>query len=160
MQTFLPYKSFERCARVLDRQRLGKQRIECVQILNVLLGSYAPNSRSRGAGWSNHPAALMWRGYERALYAYLLAMVEEWAMRGYDNAKTLEHIDRLWPLVQGRPLLNPPWLGGRYFHWSHQSNLLRKDAKYYGQFGWIVPHDLEYIWPVTSYSRGARREAR
>jgi hypothetical protein len=29
MQTFLPYKSFSKTAKVLDRQRFGKQRAEC-----------------------------------------------------------------------------------------------------------------------------------
>ena len=36
MQTFLPYKSFERSVQVLDNKRLGKQRVEAFQILNVL----------------------------------------------------------------------------------------------------------------------------
>ena len=38
MQTFLPYASFEESAKVLDRQRLGKQRVECLQIFNALAG--------------------------------------------------------------------------------------------------------------------------
>ena len=37
MQTFLPYPDFERSAKVLDNKRLGKQRVEVLQILNVLL---------------------------------------------------------------------------------------------------------------------------
>ena len=36
MQTFLPYSSFYQSARVLDRQRLGKQRVETLQILKSL----------------------------------------------------------------------------------------------------------------------------
>ena len=38
MQTFLPYADFPGSAKVLDRKRLGKQRVECCQILNTLLG--------------------------------------------------------------------------------------------------------------------------
>jgi hypothetical protein len=33
-------------------------------------------------------------------------------------------------------------------HDSHRSNLLRKDPQWYGQFGWTVPDDLPYVWPV------------
>lgn len=36
MQTFLPYEDFEQTASVLDRQRLGKQRVETLQLLKAL----------------------------------------------------------------------------------------------------------------------------
>ena len=36
MQTFLPYKSFEESAKVLDWRRLGKQRVEGMQIINAI----------------------------------------------------------------------------------------------------------------------------
>lgn len=54
MQTFLPYSSFKDSARVLDRQRLGKQRVENMQIITALLDP--------DYGWQNHPAVNMWRG--------------------------------------------------------------------------------------------------
>lgn len=47
MQTFLPYPSFVESAKCLDRQRLGKQRVEVLQLLKALL---VP-----GSGWGNHP---------------------------------------------------------------------------------------------------------
>lgn len=53
MQTFLPYTDPEKCARVLDNKRLGKQRVEAIQILNVLLGV------TQTKGWRNHPAVKM-----------------------------------------------------------------------------------------------------
>lgn len=37
MQTFLPYSSFKDSAAVLDNRRLGKQRVENLQIMQVLL---------------------------------------------------------------------------------------------------------------------------
>lgn len=70
MQTFLPYRSFIESAKCLDNKRLGKQRVEVLQILNTLTG--------KSNGWSNHPAVRMWRGYERALCAYGLEVCEEW----------------------------------------------------------------------------------
>ena len=54
MQTFLPVADFAESARLLDSPRLGKQRVETLQILRALeLPDY---------GWANHPAVLMWRG--------------------------------------------------------------------------------------------------
>lgn len=41
MQTFLPYPNFAASARVLDNRRLGKQRVECVQILKAIQPGYA-----------------------------------------------------------------------------------------------------------------------
>ena len=54
MQTFLPVADFEDGARLLDSPRLGKQRVETLQILRALeLPDY---------GWASHPAVRMWRG--------------------------------------------------------------------------------------------------
>lgn len=36
VNTFLPYSSYQECARVLDWKRLGKQRVEAQQILRLL----------------------------------------------------------------------------------------------------------------------------
>jgi len=33
MQTFVPYANFSESAKVLDRQRLGKQRVETLQVM-------------------------------------------------------------------------------------------------------------------------------
>ena len=37
MQVFLPYPDFKKSLESLDNKRLGKQRVEAKQILNVLL---------------------------------------------------------------------------------------------------------------------------
>lgn len=42
----------------------------------------------------------------------------------------------------------PPWFGNAALHASHRSNLLRKDATFYGQYGWTEKDDLPYVWPV------------
>jgi len=135
LQTFLPYASFEDSAAVLDNRRLGKQRVEGTQILTILL---TPNYRG---AWRNHPAVRMWRGYEEALRLYINAVVTEWIERGYRNS--LATYD-----LTGRPIVFPFWLGDPRLHDSHKSNLLRKDFSYYSQFGWNVPPDLPYFWPV------------
>lgn len=128
MQTFLPYPDFDKSAQSLDYKRLGKQRVEALQILNVLEG--------RRSGWSNHPAVKMWCGYEAALRQYMRAMILEWVSRGYNNNMTIP---------PKRRCKMPPWIGRRSFHRAYKSNLKRKDEEYYSSFK--VPIDLEYEWP-------------
>lgn len=135
MQTFLPYPSFEETARILDYRRLGKQRVEGLQILNII---QRPEYIGR---WMNHPAVKMWRGYDMALKLYVNTMIEEWKRRGYRN--TMLYYD-----IRPDELIYPWWVGDTAFHDSHKSNLLRKYPEYYRQFGWDVPDDLPYMWPV------------
>jgi len=131
MQTFLPYPSMGLSVRCLDYRRLGKQRVEALQILNALDG--------KSKGWVNHPATKMWRGYEAALRFYRDLCIEEWVRRGYKNTMQKEDAHGVIRL--------PPWLGDESLHASHRSNLLKKDPQHYGQFGWSEPHDLPYVWP-------------
>ena len=135
MQTFLPYANFGDSAAVLDSKRLGKQRVECFQILNILLG-LKPFSR-----WKNHPAVLMWKGYENALKLYYNYIVKEWVRRGYKNTMQLYNIDE-------STVIYPLWLDCT-FCISHQSNLLRKNKEHYSKFfDKSIPDNLEYVWPV------------
>lgn len=131
MQTFLPYPDFAKSARVLDNKRLGKQRVECDQILRAISNpSY---------GWQNHPAVRMWRGHSDALCEYMNSIVIEWSIvRGFKNS---------YEVVEVEHLILPLWIGNEAFHASHRSNLLRKDQNHYGQFGWNEPNDLPYVWP-------------
>jgi hypothetical protein len=150
MQTFLPYPSYAKSARVLDHKRLGKQRVECKQILRALgvtVGQNAAPSR----GWVHHPAVVMWRGYEHSLCSYAIEMCVEWRRRGYQDSLLSEFrsarrdLFALWRLFKP----TPSFVGNREFHASHRSNLLRKDPAYYGQFGWSEPADLPYHWPTA-----------
>jgi hypothetical protein len=143
MQTFLPYKSFEKTAKCLDYRRLGKQGVEASQILNTINNKQKgiiSTTSGRKIGWLNHPAVLMWEGYEDALKEYYNIITIEWVNRGYVNNMTLfdlpEKIDY------------PRWLGSYNFHKSHKSNLLRKDFEYYKKFRWNVGPSLPYIWPI------------
>jgi hypothetical protein len=151
VQTFLPYPDFARCASVLDLKRLGKQRVEALQILRALT---VP-----GYGWRHHPAAKMWKGYEEALGAYGVAICREWCRRGHADtcdAKIREELAGLGittvreqeALARARAL--PPWLGDEDFHRSHRSSLLAKDPEWYGGVFTDVPPDLPYVWPVAA----------
>jgi hypothetical protein len=132
MQTFLPYSDFADCAVVLDDKRAGKQRVEAMQILNILC------DRTQTKGWRNHPAVLMWKGYENALKLYYNTMLTEWINRGFVNNMPFEKIEG--------EVVMPPFIGDYAFHVSHRSNLLRKDEDYYSNFEWDVPDYLPYIW--------------
>lgn len=138
MQTFLPYKDFERSARALDNRRAGKQRIETLQVLNTL---FNPNAK----GWRNHPAVKMWRGHEGALIRYGVAVCDVWIEKGYKDTcreKILAYA------AQARHQEDPSWLGREDFHASHRANLLRKDFEHYSQHGWTEDPTMEYVWPV------------
>lgn len=163
MQTFLPSSDFYESAKVLDNRRLGKQRIECLQILQTL--TKGPTIKvCRGCGihcsceesdfvdrktpWYNHPAVKMWRGFELSLVQYGLIVCEEWIIRGFNDTcrgKILKvlSLDKL-----KEPIIHPKWLGDERFYASHRSNLLRKNREHYGQFNWKEPDNLPYFWPT------------
>ena len=156
MQTVLPYPDFAASARVLDPKRLGKQRVETIQVLRALT---VP-----GYGWRHHPAVKMWRGYEEALTRYGLRMCEVWTSAGRADtcsatlAEDLKKATGL-ALVRTEPSLleageMPPWFGDQEFHRSHQSALVRKDPEYYGRWFPDVPDDIPYVWPESD--RAAR----
>jgi len=149
MQTFLPVADFEESARLLDSPRLGKQRVETLQVLRALeLPDY---------GWTSHPVVRMWRGRTPALVAYGLATVRVWRERGFaDTTHTL--IAEFAPDVVGVPQeelaragMLPSWVGDETVHLSHRSNLLAKEPDFYRPlfqplFG-AEPEDLPYVWP-------------
>lgn len=165
MQTFLPYASLKKSAQALDFRRLGKQRVEARQILDILVNN-------KTGGWSHHPAVKMWRGHEQTLAAYYNCCIQEWIRRGYENNMVR------WYIAPATKLVYPDWFGGR-IHSSHRAALLYKAAVYwdtykdgpsrsmiaartelewYDQFGWTeFPNRDEvaeggsfrhYHWPV------------
>jgi hypothetical protein len=146
VNTFLPYADFERCATALDARRLGKQRVEALQICNAL-------HRETG-GWVNHPATRMWRGYEPALVAYGLAIVRAWTAEGRADTvgeKLLAHLhgepERTQHELAELEML-PPWLGREDLHRAYRSALVRKDPDFYRPLFPDVEENLEYVWPV------------
>ena len=168
MQTFCPYPNFTMTALVLDYQRLGKQRVECLQILKTLKqGEFTcPNCPGpvthfnpyktgyhcyhceaplKKTPWYNHPAVLMWKSYESGLMLYLKEMCVQWVNMGYKDT-CWEKALQLGFFME--PAVLPFWFGNAEVHRSHQSNLLRKDPEHYGKFFFGIPSDLPYVWPV------------
>jgi hypothetical protein len=133
MQTFLPFKSFYHTAQALDNKRLNKQILECYQILNVL------SNDDPHAGWRNHPAVKMWRGFEMGLYQYAMVMIEEANIRGIKTENNLRNLENLneraykdWGY--GMPL----WMDDKKVMarvtTTHKANLYRKDPEFYFEF--------------------------
>ena len=142
MQTFLPYAEYAKSAQVLDRERLNKQRSECKQILRALSGLTA--------GWVNHPAVRMWRGSERSLIDYSVAICVEQRLRGYEDSLLEELRAMSWMFSQATAI-PPSWLGDVQFHTAHRSNLIRKLPGHYAPMWPGVPNNLPYVWPRGRY---------
>ncbi len=151
MQTFLPVPGFRDSARLLDLQRLGKQRVEAIQVVRGLV---VP-----GYGWRHHPAVRMWRGHLEALGRYGLDCCEVWTELGYADtcggtiradlaSSGVLEVRSQEELAAAGEL--PRWLGDEAFHRSHRSSLLRKDPIHdttHVTGDLAAPDDLPYVWP-------------
>ena len=151
MQTFLPFPNFRQSAEVLDFRRLGKQRVEVLQILRAL------ESTKKDAGWINHPAVKMWEGYQYALSIYGLECCVAWENRGYNRGTTRDEI--LWRAKRysgtgGIPHAKPFWFGDDRFHSAHRRMLVWKMPDHYLVKFVDVPevplHKPDYYWPTKS----------
>ena len=136
VNTFLPFPSFVKSAQVLDYRRLGKQRVEAMQLINIL------TNNTETKGWRTHPALLMWVGYADALKLYCNIIIEEWIKRGYSNTMKLYDVKE--------PVIYPWWFGMMDFHYSHVASLRRKDPEYY-ESRLEMPEEYAakgYCWPT------------
>ncbi|MFG3104907.1 MSMEG_6728 family protein [Streptomyces sp. NPDC048182] len=159
MQTFLPHPGFRESALALDRRRLGKQRVEALQVLRGLI---VP-----GYGWRRHPAVRMWRGYEEAMVRYGLEICRVWREAGHQDSCAASLVAGFEAERPGTPVRDqaglaaagelPPWLGDAAFHRSHRSALLRKDPETYAALFPGVPDDLPYVWPPSDRDPEAPR---
>ena len=146
MQTFLPYPTFAESATALDVKRLGKQRVEAIQVLRGLVRP--------GYGWRHHPAVKMWQGYEEALVRYGLDVCDVWRSAGRaDTCAATLVLDLGTTVVRTQAELAaagdlPPWLGDELLHLSHRASLVRKDPDFYRPLFGDVP-DIPYVWPAS-----------
>jgi Pyrimidine dimer DNA glycosylase len=162
MQTFLPSKDFDVSANMLDSKRLNKQILETYQILKVL------SSNDPKAGWRNHPAVKMWRGFEHALFVYALAMVKEADKRGIKTDKNMDN------LINLRVANIANW-GHGFPQWyqnsselkrvttTHRARLFVKDRYFYNAFE-VSYYDnnnkpccegCNYYWPTHKEKKAA-----
>lgn len=133
MQTFLPSKDFDTVAKMLDSKRLNKQILECYQILKVL------SSDDPRAGWRNHPAVKMWKGFEVALYDYVSSMLREANYRGIKTDKNTENLVTLRANnIKSWGSGFPKWYQNseimKFVTTTHKANLFYKDPEFYFEF--------------------------
>ena len=96
----MQHQSYKLVAQELDDKRLGKQRVEAYQIVKALRGDYADSG-----AWENHPATVMWRGYEHQLGWYGFYICEEWIKRGHKDS-LIQHFIKL---IESSPSTSLPW---------------------------------------------------
>lgn len=150
MQTFLPlllvydesksllenlWDYFYLCASLMDKKRLGKQRVEASQLLDIVTGRKLTR-------WQNHPASKMWSSYPEALKLYFNAFLHRWLDLGCNNTMSFEEIDEVQLIEQGVA----PFLLNQHYIQRMQANLLSKDPLFYGQYNWSVQPKKGYYW--------------
>ena len=141
MQTFLAYADYKQSAKVLDMKRLGKQRVEVLQLLNSI------TAIDRGLsikGWKNHPCRKMWQNHKNSLIEYGLAICDEWKSRGYKDT-CWEKIHCHYDYTKSND--KPSFIGNEEFHLSHKSMLKQKKPEHYNVIWPDVPSNIEYVWP-------------
>jgi hypothetical protein len=144
MQTFLPFPDVSLSLHTLDFKRLGKQRVEASQIMDILVFD-------EDSAWKNHPAVKMWEGYEEALIHYYNESLRIFEHYGGTNNK-LEPYEEM----QFSDMEFPWWWGNEAFHLSHLLNLYRKAPEIYYTYmtqqaselaNEHHPTGFTYIWP-------------
>jgi len=180
VNTFIIDSDIETSFKKLNWQRLGKQRVEAFQILNVLIDAIfisrnlgwelqpqgitieddikrekwfnetftkyknyvkvhgcltRSDNRIIKAGWSSHPAVLMWIGYEEALMDYINLCIEEWIRRGYVNNMNKYNISY--------PVLYPWWASNITFINSCITALLRKEK---------IRNEKKWYWDMNEFA--------
>jgi hypothetical protein len=136
VNTFLPYPNFLKIAKVLDNKRLGKQRVEAKQILDIVTGE------AKYTAWRNHPVVKQWMLYPDALKDYINVMIAEWIRRGFKNTMKTYKITKKYKM---------PWfVKSKVVNLSHQASLLRKEPTHYKKHFTDVPAQYmkySYVWP-------------
>lgn len=148
MQTFFTRASLTRSLDDLDDARLGKQRVEGLQIIQTLTGV--------SDAYKNHPVMFMWRTYESALIIYTMMACVAWQRRGFADS-TFWKVARIAEALEKQELFlyeRPPWVDDVDFLRSHRSNLIRKVPERYGPLFKGTPKDLPYLWPVVDDEGG------
>jgi hypothetical protein len=135
VNTFIVSDDYESTAKILDYKRLGKQRVEAMQLINVL-------ENSELTGWKNHPATKQWRGHVNELKKYTNEMIKEWIRRGYKNTMKLYDVDE--------STCKPWFITWKPMQYSHMASLIRKNKEYYKPYFYkkypIVYEFYTYLW--------------
>lgn len=146
----------------LDYQRLGKQRVEAKQVIDIL-EYYDEHGVMPDQGWTDHKVTKMWKGHTKALKCYFNEVVKYWIKRGYKNNYELYenveceiircHFDGKKAIFEKQANKDtfPLWFSFPPFHFSHRAALYMKDSSYYS---YLVDENVRpyigkgYLWPT------------
>ena len=137
---------FQECVGLLSPERVGRQRVINLVLMNELL-IYPEHPHTLGAQ--------MWKGYEWVLLQYQEVVCDYWDhelagprdIGGDDWYYNITQKQYNAYLPKGEQFHEPPWLGDEELALSHQSYLLREDPAYYRKY---FPHrsdSLPLVWP-------------
>lgn len=155
MQNFLNEYSFSAVADHLDNKRLNKQLTETRQCLDILLIN--PTSR-----WRNHPAVLMWKNHEYALWLYAKRIREECIDRGFNVEKNTLQFQKHFEILSSDPSKDwamPDWWQDEVLKErvvvTHRARLYIKDPIFYEKYKrFVEPAEkmrccshCNYFWP-------------
>ena len=151
MQTFIISPYFSTTAAALDNKRLGKQRVEVLQLLQALTG--------KTTAYVNHPAAIMWKSNIPTLAAYGTIICQEWTDRGFKDTckeKILQLVSEPTYCFDSYPWWMQDVRTMQAVFWTHMLSLVRKDFDcYYSLFNNLIgSHAIKnlaassnYFWP-------------
>lgn len=160
MQTFLPERTFSKCASVLDNRRLNRQLIEAT----IILSTIREIQYGGLPAWRSHPAVKQWIGYERYLFYYIKAHANECAYRDIKFQRSFKKSIMIYDSLPFKGLQRPWWWEGDLKNRiiaSHRIRLYRKDRSHYSQYKHLrgsistykcCPH-CGYCWPTHLISR-------
>ena len=156
MQIFLTNPDFIYSATSLDKQMCWKQTLKAKQLLSTLRYSQCPNNWRATNMWikqsyKNHPASLMWVGYEELLAHYYNCLL--WHCKNVHKIRTtnvfipskytiinkscgliFESMELTCGYFVHRNCENgklPFWYDGEGLYLSHQAALIEKDRSFY-----------------------------
>lgn len=142
----MPYSDYKKCAKVLDKKRLLKQRVEALQIVNIL--EKLEKNPDAKVGFMHHPIVKMWKGHIDSLKLYCNTMILESISRKCNNTMKLYDL----PKSNSKPeskIVHPWWISFSHLNYSHQASLLRKDPDHYHKYFYDLPDEYRecgYVW--------------
>ena len=165
VNTFIIVPDIVKTAQLLDTKRLGKQRIEALEIINCL--EEFDKTGKITSKWGNHPVVKCWMGFTNHLKVYYNIILREWINRGYNNNMEFYQIENenLYHIVPCNFHNNsivfcgtynyysfPFWVAFYPFYMSHQASLCRKYPKYYSsllreELNYFL--EIGYFWPCN-----------
>lgn len=146
MQTFMPEgRDFAKTAYYLDDKRLNKQGVEAYQIFRINAGVVN--------GFKNHPACLMWRGYESTLLKYATEIYKEIDRRGFNTNTMFKITDTYQEHFNETP--EPYWFNDIKLILTHRGNLFKKFPEHYEKYSRFKNYkrytccvNCNYYWPT------------